>query len=742
MSAVVHRVGPARGSVTREFRTRSGPARVVATVEVWGIADPERRGAFEHRLAEAICDGFGASGGSTTARIRHGLDVAERMVRKARAVGDSGADSGSDRDAGSSLEKFLLLGAGASVIVHEGMEITLAQAGPSVAYGPGEDGLPRRIPAESPWLRRGERTLRPDLEWPAIGTAPGGAPIVHWTRFTASPGTMVVAAGTTAAEHLGREVIAALFATPATRAGHALAIALPDDMPAVLLALPGAVPSRRTAGRGTETAPTAEAVSNRGATDLATGELSPSELLEDSARVARQSGEDILSPSERRADSVRAVRESGGNTLSPSERLADSARAAREFGADIAVRSQPALAKARTALGGLALWAARVIVGLLPSRTADGVRAEWSRLMAAIALGLPFAVLALTAIIAARSMSNRVPDVEFPAGAPAAPELPPNIASDEARGIRRLEGADLVLVPLAGNPGDSREIVVAGGRQYVLNRELSLVERIDGDATVGVRVLERGSVVGGDVVGAIEDLFWLPGGSEVAPAIAPAAPVAPAAPASSVTGGRAAALDGAGRVWAIDGDTITAVPLGSGPRWRAVSRAASFNGDLYALDRAGDIFRYDLGVDAGLPPEGVAWLTSDESLDEAVDMAIGGSLWVLYGEGQLISFVGGRRSSVGPLGLPAREHRARSIYAAPDGRRLLISDAGSGGVITLDGDGRFVAELRLPTQWAAEADSDAQDGRFTELHSTWWDQSTATLWVVAGNTLYKSPFDG
>ncbi len=729
MNAALHRIGPPVGTLTREVRTRGGSARIIAIVEVWGIADPERRGALEHSLAKAICDGFGSGGGSTTARIRLGIDSADRMVRRLREGGSEGAiasgdgpDTGGAVDAGAAEGRMgreqgtsgsldagaggghmgherdreshdsrgpqKMLGAGASVIVHEGIEITLAQVGPAVAYGPGEDGLPLRIPAESPWLRRGERELRPDLEWPAIGTAPGGAAIVHWTRFEGSPGTMIVAATTAAAEHLGREVIAALFATPAARAGNALGVALPENMPAVVLAISGAAQTRR---------PTA----------------SQSEL-------------------------------------SAAGRLADSARAASEFGAEISVRARPAIGAARTALGKLGLSAAQVLVGLLPSRTPDAVRAEWTRLMAAIAIGLPFAVLVLSALIAARALSDRLPDGESPAGAPAVPELPPNTASDDARGIQRLDEADLVPVPLAGNLRDSREIVVAGGNQYVLNRELSIVELVDGESATATRVLERGSVVGGDVVGAIEDLFWLPGaftdGAAIAPGdpsapTAPSAPADPAAPTPPSGSGRAAALDGAGRVWAIDGDAISAVRLGAGPRWRAVSRAAGFDGALYALDKSGDIFRYDLAEPVGNAPPGVAWLASGEELDNAIDLAIGGSVWVLYGDGRLISFVGGRRSSVGPLGLPTPLREARSIYSTPDGNRLFISDAGSGGVIVLDGDGTFVAELRLPAQPAADPGSDAEDGRFSELHSIWWDRDASIMWVVAGNVLFRAPFD-
>lgn len=699
MNVALHRVGPSSASATRGLRTRIGPARIVAIVEVWGIKDPGARAALEHRLSAVICDGFGTGKGSTTARIRQGLDAADGLIRRMR-------DEVEVEGAGGPA-----LGAGASVIVHEGESLTLAQSGPSAAYGPDTDGRPMRIPAESPWLRRGERTIRAELEWPALGTAPDGAAGVHWTGFSASPGTMLIATTTAGAEHLDRAVIDALFATPAPRAGHALEVAVPDDVPAIVLAFPRAEASARPHG---------------GSAGTAIGRSAGTSLGSDSdASHGTSTGDSVgtsldLPPG-------RTLERPLSASASAAERLADSAQAARELGTAIKVRSRPARSAAGQAAGRAGHAAARVLVGLLPSRTAEGVRAEWTRLMAAIALGLPLVVLLFSALIASRSAADRPSGADTSAGAPGSPAMPPNTASDAARGIRRLDGADLVPVALTGSPGDPREIVAAGGRRYVLNRELSIIEWIDDAQEAPIRVLERGSVVGGEVVGVIEDLFFLAG----------------AATAEDQAGaaGRAAALDGAGRIWAIDGDAITAVPLGSEPRWRAVSRAASFDGALYALDRAGDIFRYDIGGGAAAPP-GAAWLTSDEALDGAIDIAVDGSIWVLFSDGRLNAYVGGETSITGPLAMPVGLRDVRSMYAGSEGGWLLVADAGSGGVFAFDAGGRYVEELRLPAQAAAEPGSDAADGRFSNLHAAWWEREASTLWIVAGDVLFRAPFDG
>lgn len=744
MSAALHRAGPPAGVATRSVRTRSGEVRVVALVEVWGEADPARRAALEQSLAGAICEEFGSAKGSTTARIRQGLARAERALRAAGA----GATAS--------------LGAGTGVIAFDDVEFTVAQVGPSVAYGPGDDGPPERFPAESPWLKRGERTVRPDLAWPALGTAPGGAPIVHWQRFDAVPGRMLVVAETAAAEHLGREVIEALFATPAGRAGHALDVALPEGIRAVVVALPGPKPAPAAPRPVAEPA---DALTR----PPAAARLEAPMRAEDGARPDGEGAEDGASlhpgrtePEARarghRSEQGRSSRseplELGpGSAADPRERLADSARAAAAFGVDLARRSRPIVAAARRALSSFGLASARVLVGLLPSRTPDGVRAEWARLMAAIAIGLPLAVLIVAAIVAARARSNATPDAEIPAGAPSNPVLPLTEASDEVRGIRRLEVFDVVGVPLSGGREDERDLVVAAGVPYVLNRELGRVERIDEPSLAAVVVLQTGSVVGRDVVGAVVDLFLLPGtparadaeptpgavdpgGGEVEGAAATAG--VPGADAGAAAAGRErlGVLDSAGRLWAIDGDVVSALPIGPDPRWRAVSRAAAGGGAVYALDRSGQIYRYPDGGG-----EGTAWLAGGETLDRAVDLAVGGSLWVLFGDGRLVAYAGGRPASLGPLGMPAALREPRAIFATADGDRLLVSDAGAGAVFVLDRDGAFVGELRLPAQPAAEPGSDAQDGRFGLLHGAWWQAEAELLWIVAGDLLYRAHVD-
>ena len=587
------------------------------------------------------------------------------------------------------------------MVVFDGREVTLAQCGPSVAYGPDANRNPRRFPAESPWLRRNKRDLENDLEWPPLGMAPGDEPVVHWERFDAAPGTMLVAATTRAAEHLDREVVGALFATPATRAGNALGVALPENIPAIILALPGEARARA----GTN-------VDHPVDQDADPGEHSAGSFDLDSAAASASPEPTAAVPSVQ---------------ITASERLADSAAALRDFGTVLQARSRPVIATTQRFGRKSGRSAARVLVGLLPSRTADGVREEWSRLTAAIALGLPLAVLAFTAFVIIRAPVELDPNAGAPAQVIPPPDPPANTASDSARGIRRLEGADLVAVPLTGNAGDEREIVATPGGRYVLNRELSLVERIDAEAETPVTVLERGSVVNGEVVGVIEDLFWLPGAADGEAGFEKA---------------RAVALDGAGRTWALEGDTAAAIQLGAEPRWRAVSRAAGYKGAIYALDRAGDIFRYDVADVAGPAPAGTPWLSGGADLDGAIDLAIDGGIWVLFDDGTLTSYVGGKRSFDAPLGMPTPLRDARSVFTAPEYNRLLVPDAGSGGVIVLDGSGRFVAELRLPTQPAAPSGSDAEDGNFTALHSVWWEPGSSTLWIVAGDVLFKAPFDG
>mgnify|MGYP001057476611 CR=1 FL=1 len=248
------------------------------------------------------------------------------------------------------------------------------------------------------------------------------------------------------------------------------------------------------------------------------------------------------------------------------------------------------------------------------------------------------------------------------------------------------------------------------GRPYILDATAARVDRIvDGTARP---VLARGQVVGADTVADLLDLFWLP--------------------PPSGEDGRVVVLDAAGRLWALHGDDVRRVSRAEAPGWANVVRAAGYGGSLYVVDRGGNqIFRY--AGDAAFPgfsAAGAAWLTTPEPLADAVDLAIDGAIYVLFADGPVHRYVGGRLDDAFVTDPRAATTDARALYTSPTAGRLLVADRAGGRVVVLGIDGGYEAELLQPTQ-GLSTDPVARAGRFAALSDAWWDEAGGVLYLIA-----------
>jgi len=335
---------------------------------------------------------------------------------------------------------------------------------------------------------------------------------------------------------------------------------------------------------------------------------------------------------------------------------------------------------------------------------------------------LPLVVLAFAVV---RSPQPGAPAAAATAPAPAAAPLAGPTAAvtdDPAARVQRLDGA-VAVAAMAGGNQDGRQVVVAGGVPWVLNRDLDQVDRLGG--TELTAVLRRGQAVGDAVVGEIEDLVWVPGGSDAAE--------------------RLLVLDAAGALWQVTGAAAPiAVPRAERPAWQSVTRAGGFGGNLYALDRSvGQIYRYSPDADGGYAAAGRDWLTDPVAMADVVDVTIDGTVYLLFKDGTVRQFADGLPTRFALAAVPEGFSRGHTFQASQNLNRqsLLVTDPANGRLLVFGADGSFQQQLLFPPQ-VTGTDEAARAGRLRDLHDAWWDEAGGMLYVAAGSWLYRAPYGG
>ncbi|MGC8879012.1 MAG: hypothetical protein ACP5R2_07295 [Anaerolineae bacterium] len=268
-----------------------------------------------------------------------------------------------------------------------------------------------------------------------------------------------------------------------------------------------------------------------------------------------------------------------------------------------------------------------------------------------------------------------------------------------------------------------RRVISDGLDVYVLDSGDDIVYRYRLDEAVEALapdeaeavVLRRAQRVGGNVVGELVDMTW-------------------AAAAANRQAGALLVLEIGGLLEYLDPRGITSLTIGGRERWKLPVAVMGYAGNFYILDpQAGQIFRYRPG-EGGYPgtPENYFPQNGRELLTDAVDMAIDGYVYVLYGTGNVRKFEGGKPAAFELSGLDRPLSNPTAIYTAPDEqtRYLYIADAGNRRIVQLEKDGHFVRQLKPPI----ETDMD-----FADLHSLFVDEVAGKLYLLDGQALYLAP---
>jgi len=269
-------------------------------------------------------------------------------------------------------------------------------------------------------------------------------------------------------------------------------------------------------------------------------------------------------------------------------------------------------------------------------------------------------------------------------------------------------------------------LVVRGQMLFVLDSSERWVFRLDlspaGDSlatpTSLTELAKAGDLIGVDRLGELVDCAWV-----------------------DTAGGRQTSglliLDEDGGLFTYDPSWTGS---GGGPR---VSRAplrdvlaettraiGTYQGKLYVLDPVrNQIWRYAPEGDTfPYPPEPYFASSPAKRLDDALDMAIDGSIYVLYQDGDVIRFTEGESQAFDPQGMTGDLSEATVIAIDPSGLsgRIYVGDPGGGRIVVLTPEGAFLAEYR--TQVALD-----------QLSALAVDETAGRLYLVNGQRLYSAP---
>lgn len=246
---------------------------------------------------------------------------------------------------------------------------------------------------------------------------------------------------------------------------------------------------------------------------------------------------------------------------------------------------------------------------------------------------------------------------------------------------RRLALTDQTLFVLDAAEGWVTEVPV--------NREGSQPE--DGrDAGQGRAALVRtGQQVDGDDVGRLVDCAWLgrEGGRQSSALLV------------LEERRRLISYDPA---WRTEGGApqLTRLELNSPPPGRAVA-VGSYRGQFYVMDAtaedAGQIWRYRPEGDAyPNQPERYFAMPPARSLEEALDMAIDGHIYILYVDGTVAKFLGGEPQGFQIQGVPGGLGEVIGFAVDPDGDgSVYLADRDNARIVAIGPDGSFKKQFRV-----------------------------------------------
>jgi len=291
-------------------------------------------------------------------------------------------------------------------------------------------------------------------------------------------------------------------------------------------------------------------------------------------------------------------------------------------------------------------------------------------------------------------------------------------ALDLLDGIVRLQPVQLWDFGLGTVP---RQLVVHGQGIFVLDPAGGWVAQLTLNPT-GNGVVEQedtptlvqtGQHVGEGEVGSLIDFAWVgPGGERQTSGLL-----------ILEEGGVLVSYDPA---WVDEGGAprFTRSLLGTPPTGTPKA-VGSFGGRFYILD-ADQIWRYEpRGYVYPEQPDRYFVVPPPRPLEDVLDMAIDGNVYILYRDGTIIKCLRGEPQPFDVRGLPGDISQAVALAVDPDGSSgaVYVADRDNRRVVVLGPDGAFQAQLRA-------------DEAFDALEALAVDEAARQLYAISGGRLY------
>jgi len=295
-------------------------------------------------------------------------------------------------------------------------------------------------------------------------------------------------------------------------------------------------------------------------------------------------------------------------------------------------------------------------------------------------------------------------------------------ALDILDGVVRLDPTRLVDLGPGAAP---RQLVIHGQTVFVLDPASGWVVQLTLNPT-GDGVLEQdipsplirtGQQIGDREIGELVDFAWMnPGGERQTSALT-----------ILEAGGALVSYDPA---WGdAEGGTNLARSLLGTPPTGAARAVDSFEGRLYILDTvAGQIWRYEPRGDTyPEQPDRYFVTPPPKPLEDVLDMAIDGNIYLLYADGTILKFLQREPQPFEVRGIPDGLGRAIAftVDQDSDSGAVYVADQTNNRVIELKPDGAFHAQFRA-------------EGAFDGLESLAVDETAGRLYVISGKRLYTA----
>jgi hypothetical protein len=280
------------------------------------------------------------------------------------------------------------------------------------------------------------------------------------------------------------------------------------------------------------------------------------------------------------------------------------------------------------------------------------------------------------------------------------------------------------------SPADSRatlsaRIVVQGIDVFVLNRSSSRVYQFllndAGDALLSAEadsvLVQKGDIRGGITLSDIVDIAWMEAGGDR-------------------TLSTFMALERTGFLLAYDPQQgIDVLPVADSEMWLKPAAIGSYFGNLYVLDPLlSRVLRYVPHDNVyTVPPDDYIPAQLGVDLTGAVDMAIDGSVYILFADGQVKKFLRGEPQPFTMQGMPSPMRSPTTIFVSgpkePDAAGYVyVADAGNERILQFDKAGVYLRQFKMPSG----------DEQMKELRGLYVDEDRQRLFFLSGRTLWMA----